>query len=84
MFSVIILYFTMYLNFNAHELTTIKSGCSFQYDDFSLLTGLSSTSVPENKKERNRSKYENTYFAIVNKVITRQGQGGGGKIMNMI
>lgn len=51
MFSVIILYFTMYLNFNAHELTTIKSCCSFQYDDFSLLPG-HSTSVSENTKRK--------------------------------
>lgn len=42
----------MYLNFNAHELTTIKSCCSFQNDDCSLLTGHSSTSVSENTKRK--------------------------------
>lgn len=74
-FSVII-YFTVYQNFKAHKLTTIKS-CSFQYDDFSLLTDPSSTSVPENtNRERNRSKYENTYFAIVNNMIAKlRGEG---------
>lgn len=76
MFSVIIFYFTMYQNFNAHELTTIKSCCSFQYEDFSLLTDHSS--VPENtNRERNRPKYENAYFAIVNNMIMKLRGGRG-------
>lgn len=75
-FSVIIFYFTMYQNFNAHELTTIKSHCSFQYHDFSLLTDHSSTSASENKQ--GKSKYENTYFAISNNMIMKL-RGGRGK-----
>lgn len=76
MFSVIIFYFTMYQNFNAHELTTIKSCCSFQYEDFSLLTDHSS--VPENtNRERNRPKYENAFFAIVNNMIMKLRGGRG-------
>lgn len=84
MFSVIIFYFTMYQNFNAHELTTIKSCCSFQYGDFSSLTD-HYTSVPENtNRERNRSKYENTYFAIVNNMITKLRGEGEDYSVNMI